>query len=69
MSMMTVTSTVDRRYFRNKTKRDVGAHINNVEQILDLPRTSTEALSAMGKDALVAKALELHAQLPDDDDA
>lgn len=66
MSIMTVTSTVNRRYFRNKTKRDMGHHINSIEQILGVEKTPVETLSGMGKDALVDKALALHAQLPDD---
>lgn len=66
MSIMTVTSTVNRRYFRNKTKRDMGHHINTIEDILGVEKTTTEKLSAMGKDALVTRALELHAQLPEE---
>lgn len=69
MSIMTVTSTVNRRYFRNKTKRDMGHHINTLEGILGIEKTTTEALSAMGKEALVDKALELHSRLPEDSDA
>lgn len=67
MSIMTVTSTVNRRYFRNKTKRDVGTYIHDLEQILGVPKTPIERLSQMGKDALVDLALELNAKLPEDE--
>lgn len=66
MAITTTSSTVSRRYYRGKSRRQIGRVIQDICQILGDPIPHPDALVALTIDQMIDRVMALHARLPDD---